>query len=60
MELLISENVARNLYLDVNDVVQKAFTVLTRSDILQKTEYTINPQMTRGPFLEAPGNYRAR
>ena len=47
MELLISENVARNLYLDVNDVVQKAFTVLTRSDILQKTEYTINPQMTR-------------
>ena len=47
MELLISENVARNLYLDVNDVVQKAFTVLTRSNILQKTEYTINPQMTR-------------
>ena len=45
MELLISENVARNLYLDVNDVVQKAFTVLTRSNILQKTEYTINPQI---------------
>ena len=47
MELLISENVARNLYRDVNDVVQKAFTVLTRGNILRKTEYIINPQMTR-------------
>ena len=47
MELLISEIVARNLYRDVNDVVQKAFTVLIRSNILRKTEYSINPQMTR-------------
>ena len=47
MELLISENVARNLYRDVNDVVLKAFTVLIRGNILRKTEYTINPQMTR-------------
>ena len=28
MELLISEIVARNLYRNVNDAVQKAFTVL--------------------------------
>ena len=47
MELLISEIVAQNLYRDVKDVVQKAFTVLIRSNILQKTEYSINPQMTR-------------
>ena len=47
MEILISEIVARNLYRDVNDVVQKAFTVLTRGNILRKTEYIINPQMTR-------------
>ena len=47
MEILISEIVARNLYGDVNDVVQKAFTVLTRGNILRKTEYSINPQMTR-------------
>ena len=51
MELLISEIVARvlqseNLYRDVNDAVQKAFTVL-RGNIWQKTEYTINPQMTK-------------
>ena len=47
MELLISEIVAQNLYRDVNDVVQKAFTVLIQSNILRKTEYSINPQMTR-------------
>ena len=47
MELLISEIVARNLYRDVNDVVQKAFTVLIRGNILQKTEYSINPRMSR-------------
>ena len=47
MELLISEIVARNLYRDVNDAVQKAFTVLIRGNILRKTEYSINPQMTR-------------
>ena len=47
MEILISEIVARNLYGDVNDVVQRAFTVLTRGNILRKTEYSINPQMTR-------------
>ena len=46
MELLISEIVARNLYRDVNDAVQKAFTVLIRGNILRKTEYSINPQMT--------------
>ena len=46
MELLINEIVARNLYRNVNDAVQKAFTVL-RGNIWQKTEYTINPQMTR-------------
>ena len=52
MELLISEIVARvlckcaNLYRDVNDAVQKAFTVL-RGNIWQKTDYTINPQMTK-------------
>ena len=45
MELLISEIVARNLYRDVNDAVQKAFTVLIRGNILRKTEYSINPQM---------------
>ena len=36
MELLVSEIVARNLYRDyrdVNDVVQKAFTVLIRGNI---------------------------
>ena len=40
MELLISEIVARNLSRDyrfVNDVVQKAFTVLIRGNILRKT-----------------------
>ena len=47
MELLISEIVARNLYRDVNDVVQKTFTVLIRGNILQKTEYSINPRMSR-------------
>ena len=47
MELLISEIVARNLHRDVNDVVQKAFTVLIRDNILRKKEYSINPQMTR-------------
>ena len=46
MELLISEIVARNLYRDVNDAVQKAFTVLIWGNILRKTEYSINPQMT--------------
>ena len=54
MELLISEIVARvlckcaNLYRDVNDAVQKAFTVL-RGNIWRNTEFTtcINPQMTR-------------
>ena len=43
MELLISEIVARNLYRDVNDAVQKAFTVSIRGNILGKTEYSINP-----------------
>ena len=47
MELLISENVGRNFFRDVNDVVLKAFTVLIRGNILRKTEYTINPEMTR-------------
>ena len=47
MELLISEIVAQKLYRDVHDVVQKAFTVLIRGNILRKTEYSINPQMTR-------------
>ena len=40
MELLISEIVARILYRDyrdVNDVVQKAFTVLIQGNILRKT-----------------------
>ena len=44
MELLVSEIVARNFHRDVNDAVQKAFTVLIRG--LRKTEYSINPQMT--------------
>ena len=38
--LLISQIVARNLYRDyrdVNDVVQKAFTVLMQGNILRKT-----------------------
>ena len=43
MELLTSEIVARNLYRDVNDAVQKAFTVSVRGNILGKTEYSINP-----------------
>ena len=47
MELLISKIVARHLYRDVTDEVQKAFTVLIRGNILRKTEYNINPQMTR-------------
>ena len=46
MELLISKIVARHLYRDVTDEVQKAFTVLIRGNILRKTEYSINPQMT--------------
>ena len=46
MKLLISEIIARNLNRDVNDAVQKAFTVLMQGNILQKTEYSINPQMT--------------
>ena len=46
MELLISEIVAQKLYRDVHDVMQKAFTVLIRGNILRKTEYSINPQMT--------------
>ena len=47
MDLLISEIVARKLCRGVNDVVQKAFTVLIWGNILGKTEYNINPQMTR-------------
>ena len=46
MDLLRSEIVAQNLYHDVNDREQKAFTVLIRGNILRKTEYSINPQMT--------------
>ena len=46
MELLVSEIAARNFHRDVNDAVQKAFTVLIRGNILRKTEYSINPQMT--------------
>ena len=46
MKLLISEIVARNLNSDVNDAVQKAFTVLMQGNILRKTEYSINPHMT--------------
>ena len=46
MELLISKIVARNLYRDANDAVQKAFTVAIRGNIWRKTEYGINPQMT--------------
>ena len=50
MELLKSEIVAQvalqeNLYRDVNDAVQKVFTVL-RSNIWRKTEYSINTEMT--------------
>ena len=45
MELLVSEIVARNFHRDVNDAVQKAFTVL-RSIIWRKTEYSINTEMT--------------
>ena len=41
------EIVARKLYRDVNDVVQKAFTVLIWGNVLRKTGYNINPQMTR-------------
>ena len=47
MDLLISEIVARKLCRGVNGVVQKAFTVLIWGNILGKTEYNINPQMTR-------------
>ena len=43
MELLISEIVARNLYRDVNDAVQKAFAVSIRGNILGKTKYSVNP-----------------
>ena len=43
MELLISEIVARNLYRDVNDAVQKAFAVSIRRNILGKTKYSVNP-----------------
>ena len=50
MELLIRGIVVRVLYRktyrDVNDAVEKAFTVL-RGNIWQKKEYTINPQMTK-------------
>ena len=46
MELLISKIVARPLYRDVTDEVQKAFTVLIRGNILRKTEYSIIPQTT--------------
>ena len=46
MELLISEIIARNLHRDAKDAVQKAFTALIRGNILRKTEYSINPQMT--------------
>ena len=46
MELLIREIIARNLHREVKDAVQKAFTVLIRDNILRKTEYSINPQMT--------------
>ena len=54
MELLISKIVARNLYRVVNDVMQKVFTVLTRGNILRKTEYTINPQISRTELVPAP------
>ena len=38
------------MYRDVNDAVQKAFTVL-RGNIRQKTEYTINPQLTKAELV---------
>ena len=44
MELLISEIVTQNLYRDVNDVVQKAFTVLIRGNILQKRNTVLIPK----------------
>ena len=40
------ERLIENLFCVVNDAVQKAFTVL-RGNIWRKTEYSINPQMTR-------------
>ena len=39
MELLISDIVARNLYCDVNDAVQKAFTVLIRGNEQDEVDY---------------------
>ena len=45
MELLKSEIVEQVLYRNVNDAVQKVFTVL-RSIIWRKTEYSINTEMT--------------
>ena len=57
MELLISEIVAQNLYRDVTDEVQKAFTVLIRGNILRKTEYTINPQVTRTDLVPPNKTY---
>ena len=60
MELLISEIVARNLYRDVNNVVQKALTVLIRGNILRtelvppnKTKSTTNDMhRKRSDFLK--------
>ena len=37
---MVSEIVARNFHRDVNDAVQKAFTVLIRGNSLRKTEIT--------------------
>ena len=46
MQLLKSESALQeNLYRDVNDAVQKVFTVL-RTNIWRKTEYSINTEMT--------------
>ena len=44
MELLISEIVARNVYRDVNDAVQKAFTVSIRGNILRKRNTVLIPK----------------
>ena len=47
MELLISEIVARNVYRDVNDAVQKAFTVSIRGNILRKRNTVLIPKWTQ-------------
>ena len=50
MELLISEIVARKLYRDANDAVQKAFTVLNQVIFYEKRNRVLIPkwpQMTR-------------